>query len=164
MSYLGGFAPNALAMRPSIKGLSGLLRPTAGPGTATLREALSKPEFLAPAMNVGANVAGSTAGQLINMSEGGEFSVPRFAADVALGSLFNKPTALGRAIGFQDLPENTQLPNPDLAEARARKQTVPTQTAEVLSPESVGVGQQRRALNAPRFDESGLVMFRLSRP
>jgi len=156
-SYLGGFAPNALAMRPSVQGLRGLLRPATG-GTATLREALSKPEFLAPAMNVGANVAGSTAGQLINMSEGGEFSAPRFAADVALGSLFNKPTALGRAIGFQDLPENTQLPNPDLAEARARKQTVPTQTAEVLSPESVGVGQQRRALNAPRFDESGRLL------
>ena len=153
-SYLGGFAPNALAMRPSVKGLSGLLRPTAG-GPATLREALTRPEFLAPAMNVGANVAGSTAGQLINMSEGGEFSAPRFAADVALGTLFNKPTALGRAIGFQDLPDNTRLPDPDLAEARARKQTIPTQTAEVLSPESVGVGQQRRALNAPRFDESG---------
>lgn len=156
-SYLGGFAPNALAMRPSVKGLSGLLRPAVG-GPATLRETLTRPEFLAPAMNVGANVASSTAGQLVNMSEGGEFSGPRFAADVALGTLFNRPTALGRAIGFQDLPENARLPDPDLAEARARKQTIPTETAEVLSPESVGVGQQRRALNAPRFDESGRLL------
>lgn len=156
-SYVGGFAPSALAFRPSLQGMSSLLRPTAG-GAATIREALTRPEFLAPAMNVAANVAGSTAGQLINMSEGGEFSGPRFAADVALGTLFNKPTALGRAMGFQDTPENVRLPDPDLAEARARKQTIPTETAEVLSPESVGVGQQRRALNAPRFDESGRLL------
>jgi len=156
-SYVGGFAPSALAFRPSLQGMSSLLRPTAG-GAATMREALTRPEFLAPAMNVAANVAGSTAGQLVNMSEGGEFSGPRFAADVALGTLFNKPTALGRAMGFQDTPENVRLPDPDLAEARARKQTIPTETAEVLNPESVGVGQQRRALNAPRFDESGRLL------
>jgi hypothetical protein len=156
-SYVGGFAPSALAFRPSLQGMSSLLRPTAG-GAATMREALTRPEFLAPAMNVAANVAGSTAGQLVNMSEGGEFSGPRFAADVALGTLFNKPTRLGRAMGFQDTPENVRLPDPDLAEARARKQTIPTETAEVLSPESVGVGQQRRALNAPRFDESGRLL------
>jgi hypothetical protein len=156
-SYVGGFAPSALAFRPSLQGMSSLLRPTAG-GAATMREALTRPEFLAPAMNVAANVAGSTAGQLVNMSEGGEFSGPRFAADVALGTLFNKPTRLGRAMGFQDTPENARLPDPDLAEARARKQTIPTETAELLSPESVGVGQQRRALNAPRFDESGRLL------
>ena len=156
-SYVGGFAPSALAFRPSLQGMSSLLRPTAG-GAATMREALTRPEFLAPAMNVAANVAGSTAGQLVNMSEGGEFSGPRFAADVALGTLFNKPTRLGRAMGFQDTPENVRLPDPDLAEARARKQTIPTETAEVLSPESVGVGQQRRTLNAPRFDESGRLL------
>ena len=156
-SYVGGFAPSALAFRPSLQGMSSLLRPTAG-GAATMREALTRPEFLAPAMNVAANVAGSTAGQLVNMSEGGEFSGPRFAADVALGTLFNKPTRLGRAMGFQDTPENVRLPDPDLAEARARKQTIPTETAEVLNPESVGVGQQRRTLNAPRFDESGRLL------
>ena len=94
-SYLGGFAPNALAFRPSVQGMSGLLRPTVR-GTETLREALAKPEFLAPAANIAANVACSTSGQLVNMSQGGEFSVPRFAADVALGTLFNRPTALGR--------------------------------------------------------------------
>ena len=149
-SYLGGFAPNALTMRPSLQGMSGLLRPTAG-GTATLREALTRPEFLAPAMNVAANVAGSTAGQLVNMSEGGEFSAPRFAADVALGTLFNKPTGLGKRLGFQDTPENVRLPDPNLADARAR--TDPT----VVQPEVgvAGVNEQRKALNAPRFDESG---------
>ena len=149
-SYLGGFAPNALTMRPSLQGMSGLLRPTAG-GTATLREALTRPEFLAPAMNVAANVAGSTAGQLVNMSEGGEFSAPRFAADVALGTLFNKPTGLGKRMGFQDTPENVRLPDPNLADARAR--TDPT----VVQPEVgvAGVNEQRKALNAPRFDESG---------
>ena len=116
-SYLGGFAPNALAMRPSVKGMSGLLRPTVR-GTETLTEALAKPEFIAPAANIAANVAGSTAGQLVNMSQGGEFSAPRFAADVALGTLFNKPNALGRRMGFQDIPEPRQEAPGDLAAAR----------------------------------------------
>ena len=116
-SYLGGFAPNALAFRPSVQGMSGLLRPTVR-GTETLREALSKPEFLAPAANIAANVAGSTAGQLVNMSQGGEFSAPRFAADVALGTLLNKPTALGRKFGFQDIPEPRREAPGDLAAAR----------------------------------------------
>ena len=140
-SYLGGFAPNALTMRPSVKGLSGLMRPTTG-GAATLREALSKPEFLAPALNVGANVAGSTAGQLINMSEGGEFSAPRFGADVLLGSLFNKPTALGRRLGFQDTPENARTERPDLGASRNRPALAPTQGG----PEG---GGEMLALNAP---------------
>ena len=140
-SYLGGFAPNALTMRPSVKGLSGLMRPTTG-GAATLREALSKPEFLAPALNVGANVAGSTAGQLINMSEGGEFSAPRFGADVLLGSLFNKPTALGRRLGFSDTPENARTERPDLGASRNRPDLAPTQGG----PEG---GGEMLALNAP---------------
>lgn len=77
MSYLGGFAPNALAFRPSVQGMKGLLRPTVR-GTETLTEALAKPEFIAPAANIAANVAGSTAGQLVNVAQGGEFSAPRF--------------------------------------------------------------------------------------
>jgi hypothetical protein len=116
-SYLGGFAPNALAFRPSVQGMKGLLRPTVR-GTETLGEALAKPEFIAPAANIAANVAGSTAGQLVNMSQGGEFSAPRFAADVALGTLFNRPTALGRKFGFQDIPEPRREAPGDLAAAR----------------------------------------------
>ena len=116
-SYLGGFAPNALAFRPSVQGMKGLLRPTVR-GTETLTEALAKPEFLAPAANIAANVAGSTAGQLVNVAQGGEFSGPRFAADVALGTLFNRPTALGRKFGFQDIPEPRQEAPGDLAAAR----------------------------------------------
>jgi hypothetical protein len=116
-SYLGGFAPNALAFRPSVQGMKGLLRPTVR-GTETLTEALAKPEFIAPAANIAANVAGSTAGQLVNMSQGGEFSGPRFAADVTLGTLFNRPTALGRRMGFQDIPEPRREAPGDLAAAR----------------------------------------------
>jgi hypothetical protein len=116
-SYVGGFAPNALTFRPSLQGMSGLLRPTVR-GQETLRAALSNPNFIAPAANVAANVGVSTAGQLINVAEGGEFSGPRFAADVALGTLFNRPTALGRAMGFQDLPQPTRTAAPDFAKTQ----------------------------------------------
>jgi GGDEF domain-containing protein len=133
MSYLGGFAPNALTMSPSVKGLSGLLRPTVR-GEETLRAALTNPNFLNPAINVGANVAGSTAGQLVNMSEGGEFSVPRFAADVALGSLFNKPTGLGKRLGFQDTPENIQEAPGDLAKSRDRAELMANVPKEFATP------------------------------
>jgi hypothetical protein len=157
-SYLGGFAPNALTMRPSVKGLSGLLRPTAGPGTATLREALSRPGFLEPAINVGANVAGSTAGQLLDMSQGGEFSVPRFAADVALGSLFNKPTALGRKLGFTDLSENARTERPDLGASRNRPALAPTQGGpegggEMLALNAPEEARQGRTLNQPLLNQ-----------
>jgi len=157
-SYLGGFAPNALTMRPSVKGLSGLLRPTAGPGTATLREALSKPGFLEPAINVGANVAGSTAGQLLDMSQGGEFSVPRFAADVALGSLFNKPTALGRKLGFTDSSENARTERPDLGASRNRPDLAPTQGGpegggEMLALNAPEEARQGRTLNQPLLNQ-----------
>ena len=133
MSYLGGFAPNALTMRPSVKGLSGLLRPTVR-GEETLRQALSKPGFLEPAINVGANVAGSTAGQLLDMSQGGEFSAPRFAADVALGTLFNKPTGLGKRLGFQDTPENIQEAPGDLAKARDRAEFMANVPKDFITP------------------------------
>ena len=132
-SYLGGFAPNALTMRPSVKGLSGLLRPTVR-GEETLRAALSNPNFLEPAINVGANVAGSTAGQLLDMSQGGEFSAPRFAADVALGTLFNKPTGLGKRLGFQDTPENIQEAPGDLAKARDRAEFMANVPKDFIAP------------------------------
>jgi GGDEF domain-containing protein len=133
MSYLGGFAPNAMAMRPSVKGLSGLLRPSVR-GEETLRAALTNPNFLNPAINVGANVAGSTAGQLVNMSEGGEFSVPRFAADVALGSLFNKPTGLGKRLGFSDIPENIQEAPGNLAKSRDRAELMANVPKDFVTP------------------------------
>ena len=116
-SYVGGFAPNALTFKPSLQGMSGLLRPTVR-GEETLRAALSNPNFIAPAANVAANVGASTAGQLINVAEGGEFSGPRFAADVALGTLFNRPTALGKRLGFADLPQPTRTAAPDFAKAQ----------------------------------------------
>ena len=104
-SYLGGFAPNALAMRPSFGGIKGLAAPAMGMSKEATRAA-----FAPAAANVGVNVAGSTAGQLLDMSQGGEFSVPRFAADVALGSLFADPTKLGRKFGLTPLKPDVAAP------------------------------------------------------
>jgi hypothetical protein len=92
-SYLGGFAPNAIALKPDIKGLKGLLTPAMG-------GSLRAPQFRNAAINVGANTAASGAGQLVDMAQGGEFSPTRFAADVALGSLYNEPTSIGRRLGL----------------------------------------------------------------
>jgi hypothetical protein len=145
-SYLGGFAPNALAFRPSVQGMKGLLRPTVR-GTETLGEALAKPEFLAPAANIAANVAGSTAGQLVNVAQGGEFSAPRFAADVALGTLFNKPNALGRRIGFQDIPEPRREAPGDLAAAREKAAFMEYPPSEFVTPreERLDIGAEKIA-------------------
>jgi hypothetical protein len=104
-SYLGGFAPNALALRPSFGGIKGLAAPAMGMSKQATRAA-----FAPAAANVGVNVAGSTAGQLLDMSQGGEFSVPRFAADVALGSLFADPTKLGRKFGLTPLKPDVAAP------------------------------------------------------
>jgi hypothetical protein len=145
-SYLGGFAPNALAFRPSVQGMKGLLRPTVR-GTETLTEALAKPEFIAPAANIAANVAGSTAGQLVNVAQGGEFSAPRFAADVALGTLFNRPTALGRRMGFQDIPEPRQEAPGDLAAAREQAAFMEYPPSEFATPreERLDIGAEKVA-------------------
>lgn len=142
-SYLGGFAPNALAFRPSLQGMSGLLRPTVG-GRETLRAALTNPNFVAPAANIAANVGTSTAGQLIDIAQGGEFSGPRFAADVALGTLFNRPTALGRAAGFQDLPQGRPVESPELAPARERAEFMAYPPSEFSTPreERLGIGRE----------------------
>jgi hypothetical protein len=81
---------------------------------------------------VGANVAGSTAGQLIDVAQGGEFSVPRFAADVALGSVFSDPNKLGRRLGLQALkPEVAAAEQPmDLGALRTAN-TEARETARV---------------------------------
>jgi len=117
-SYIGGFAPTALTARPSLKGLSELARPLTR--QATLREAITKPAFVEPAMNVAANVAQSTGQQIADVTQGGEFSGGQLAADIALGTLFNRPTRLGRKLGMAEGPQEGPVQNLDLEEARTR--------------------------------------------
>jgi hypothetical protein len=104
-SYAGGFLPNALALKPSFGGIKGLAAPLMG-----MEKEAARAAFTPAALNVGANVAGSTAGQLLDMSQGGEFSAPRFAADVALGSIFSDPNKLGRKFGLQALKPDVAAP------------------------------------------------------
>jgi hypothetical protein len=139
-SYLGGFAPNALAMRPSFGGIKGLTAPLGSMSKDAARAA-----FLPAAANVGVNVAGSTAGQLVNMSQGGEFSAPRFAADVALGSLFADPTKLGRRFGLQPL-------RPDVAAAESPMDLAALRTAAAESSEAARVAGE--AESARIMDET----------
>jgi hypothetical protein len=117
-SYVGGFVPTALTARPSLKGLSELGRPLTR--QTTLREAITKPAFVEPAMNVTANVAQATGQQVADLAQGGEFSGGRLAADVALGTLFNRPTRLGRKLGMSEGPQDAPLQKLDLEEARTR--------------------------------------------
>jgi len=117
-SYIGGFAPTALTARPSLKGLSELARPLTR--QATLREAITKPAFVEPAMNVAANVAQSTGQQIADVTQGGEFSGGQLAADIALGTLFNRPTRLGRKLGMAEGPQEGPVQKLDLEEARVR--------------------------------------------
>jgi len=117
-SYVGGFVPTALTARPSLKGLSELGRPLTR--QTTLREAITKPAFVEPAMNVAANVAQSTGQQIADVAQGGEFSGGRLAADIALGTLFNRPTRLGRKLGMSEGPQDAPLQKLDLEEARTR--------------------------------------------
>jgi len=117
-SYLGGFAPTALTARPSVKGLAELVRPLQR-GT-TIREAITKPGFLDPALNVGVNVAQATGQQIADVTQGGEFSGSRLAADVALGTLFNRPTRLGRKLGLPEGPQEGPIQERNLEEARTR--------------------------------------------
>jgi hypothetical protein len=140
MSYLGGFAPNALAMRPSFGGIKGLTAPLGSMSKEATRAA-----FLPAAANVGVNVAGSTAGQLVNMSQGGEFSAPRFAADVALGSLFADPTKLGRRFGLTPL-------KPDVAAAESPMDLAALRTAAAESSEAARVAGE--AESARIMDET----------
>jgi hypothetical protein len=139
-SYLGGFAPNALALKPSFGGIKGLTAPAMGMSKDAARAA-----FLPAAVNVGVNVAGSTAGQLVNMSQGGEFSAPRFAADVALGSLFSDPTKLGRKFGLTPL-------KPDVAAAESPMDLAALRTAAAESSEAARVASE--AESARIMDET----------
>jgi hypothetical protein len=139
-SYLGGFAPNALALKPSFGGIKGLTSPLGSMSKDAARAA-----FLPAAANVGVNVAGSTAGQLINMSQGGEFSAPRFAADVALGSLFADPTKLGRRFGLTPL-------KPDVAAAESPMDLAALRTAAAESSEAARVAGE--AESARIMDET----------
>jgi len=148
-SFVGGLAPTALTMRPSTQGLSGLLRPTVR-GT-TIREAITKPEFIAPASNVAINVGQAGAGQAINVARGGEFSLPEFATEAAVGTLFNRPTRLGRRLGLPDLPETPEPQKTDLARARMLAER-PTEFATPRE-ERLGIGKE---LEAPqRYFEEG---------
>jgi hypothetical protein len=146
-SYIGGFAPTALTARPSLKGLSELARPLTR--QATLREAITKPAFVEPAMNVAANVAQSTGQQIADVTQGGEFSGGRLAADIALGTLFNRPTRLGRKLGMSEGPQEAPVEKFDLEQSRVlaqkqkefwRSETEPTvdlikQAAEAVKSE-----------------------------
>jgi len=117
-SYVGGFVPTALTARPSLKGLSELGRPLTR--QTTFREAITKPAFVEPAMNVTANVAQATGQQVADLAQGGEFSGGRLAADIALGTVFNRPTRLGRKLGMSEGPQDAPLQKLDLEEARTR--------------------------------------------
>jgi hypothetical protein len=147
-SFVGGVAPTALTMRPTTQGLSGLLRPTVR-GT-TLREAVTRPEFVAPASNVAANVAQSAAGQALKVAQGGEFSPAEFAAETAIGTLFNRPTRLGRKLGLPDLPEVPEAQKTDLERARLMAE----RPEEFVTPreERLGIGREREA-RQQYFDE-----------
>ena len=140
-SYIGGFAPTALTARPSLKGLSELGRPLTR--QTTLREALTKPAFVEPAMNVTANVAQSTGQQIADVAQGGEFSGERLAADVALGTLFNRPTRLGRKLGMSEGPQEGPVQKLDLERARFMAET----PEEFTTPreERLGIGREKVA-------------------
>ena len=140
-SYIGGFAPTALTARPSLKGLSELGRPLTR--QTTLREAITKPAFVEPAMNVTANVAQSTGQQIADVAQGGEFSGERLAADVALGTLFNRPTRLGRKLGMSEGPQEGPVQKLDLENARFMAQA----PEEFTTPreERLGIGREKVA-------------------
>jgi hypothetical protein len=140
-SAAGGFLPTALTARPSLKGLSELGRPLTR--QTTLREAITKPAFVEPAMNVAANVAQSTGQQIADVAQGGEFSGGQFAADVALGTLFNRPTRLGRKLGMSEGPQDAPLQKLDLERARFMAET----PEEFTTPreERLGIGREKVA-------------------
>ena len=140
-SYVGGFLPTALTARPSLKGLSELGRPLTR--QTTLREALTKPAFVEPAMNVTANVAQATGQQIADVAQGGEFSGERLAADVALGTLFNRPTRLGRKLGMSEGPQEGPVQKLDLENARFMAQA----PEEFTTPreERLGIGREKVA-------------------
>jgi hypothetical protein len=141
--YIGDFIPNALAMKPDIKGVRALANAMT-PGFART------PAGTAALVNVGANVAGSTAGQLAKMSQGGDFSLGEFAADTALGTLFNEPTKLGRRLGFESTRSVSDMKTPNDLEASqidaafnraASAPSDPMSRPTSLEPDAVPVGE-----------------------
>jgi hypothetical protein len=96
--------------------------------------------FAPAAANVGVNVAGSTAAQLLDMSQGGEFSVPRFAADVALGSIFADPTKLGRKFGLTPLKPDVAAPEQAMDLGAIRKDAA---AVEGMTPSEVEMFKTR---------------------
>jgi len=114
-SWVGGSAPALLTFKPTLKGIEGLSAPLMGGANKMAR-------FAPAAVNVGVNAANAGAGQLLNMSQGGEFSAPRFLADTALGAVLANPNALGRRMGFHPLtPESGPVERLDLAGENARR-------------------------------------------
>jgi len=122
-SWAGGAAPALLTFKPSFKGISGLSAPLMrGRDTFTRFDPATTARFVPAAVDVGVNAASAGAGQLVNMSEGGDFSLPRFAADTAFGSIVSNPNALGRRMGFPSLtPQRGPVNRLDLAGENARR-------------------------------------------
>jgi hypothetical protein len=171
-SYLGSFAPTALTFKPSFKGVEGLSAPLMrGRDVFTKFDPATTSRFVPAAVNVGVNAASAGAGQLVNMSEGGEFSAPRFAADVALGSLFSNPNALGRRIGFPSLtPQRGPVNRLDLAGENARRANEvasdratellgkePSRSGPMFGPDArrFELAENQRAINEA-FDKLGI--------
>jgi hypothetical protein len=126
-SWIGGSAPALITFKPTLRGIEGLSAPLMGGQNVMAK-------FAPAAMNVGVNAANAAAGQLVNMSEGGEFSAPRFAADVALGSILANPNRLGRKLGFHSLtPETAPVERLDLAGENARRAGVETEQARTAA-------------------------------
>ena len=128
-SWAGGSAPAFLTFKPSFKGISGLSAPLMSQGKGTMTK------FAPAAIDVGVNAASAGAGQLVNMSEGGEFSAPRFLADTAFGSIVSNPNALGRKMGFPSLDApnipKTSVEQPmDLEALRATEGMTPEEVTQ----------------------------------
>jgi hypothetical protein len=150
-SYIGGFAPTALTARPSLKGLSELGRPLVR--QTTLREAITKPAFIDPAMNVAANVAQSTGQQIAEVTQGGEFSGGQLAADIALGTLFNRPTRLGRKLGMAEGPQEGPVQKLDFEEARVRAEREKAEVEKTVAEMDVEAERFRALSEQPPAPE-----------
>lgn len=161
-SWAGGSAPALLTFKPSFKGIEGLSAPLMrGRDTFTRFDPATISRFTPAALNVGVNAANAGAGQLVNMSEGGDFSLPRFAADTAFGSIVSNPNALGRRMGFPSLtPQRGPVNRLDLAGENARRASEafeteyagkPTEfgakpTEQPIDPRRVSVAENRKAI------------------
>lgn len=134
-SWAGGSAPALLTFKPSLKGIEGLSAPLMrGRDVFTKFDPATISRLTPAALNVGVNAANAGAGQLINMSEGGEFSLPRFAADTAFGSIVSNPNALGRRMGFPSLtPQRGPVERMDLAGENARRADIATMAEDVAA-------------------------------